>query len=258
MRKILNLLFIAAITCAVSAQDAKPLRVLHLTGGCCHDYDKQKIILSEGITARANTTFDIVHEGGKSGDYKYPLLQAAGWGKNFDVVLYNICFAHIKDDAYVEGITRVHHEGLPAVALHCTYHSHHWKTKTDEWEKFLGVTSPNHGRKHAITMKNLAPKHPIMKNFPAEWTTPEGELYRENKTWDTATPLVLGTAGEEKHHCVWINQYGAARVFGTTVGHHNSTMESKEYLDLVSAGLLWVTGKLGDDGNPVKGYGPKN
>ena len=25
-----------------------------------------------------------------------------------------------------------------------------------------------------------------------------------------------------------------------------------------SAGLLWVAGKLGDDGNPVKGYGPKN
>ena len=31
-----------------------------------------------------------MHEGGKSGDYKYPLLQTPGWQKAYDVVLYNV------------------------------------------------------------------------------------------------------------------------------------------------------------------------
>jgi hypothetical protein len=31
-------------------------------GGCCHDYANQKLILAEGISARANVEFTIVHE----------------------------------------------------------------------------------------------------------------------------------------------------------------------------------------------------
>ena len=34
-----------------------------VTGGCCHDYEAQKKILSEGISARANVEWTIVHEG---------------------------------------------------------------------------------------------------------------------------------------------------------------------------------------------------
>ena len=45
-------------------QAAKPLRALIITGGCCHDYKNQKNILSNGISARANVTFDLLHEGG--------------------------------------------------------------------------------------------------------------------------------------------------------------------------------------------------
>ena len=258
MKKFSLSLFASLFAVGCLAEEARPLRVLHLTGGCCHDYEKQKTILSEGISERANVKFEIVHEGGKSGDYQFPMLKKEDWGNNYDAVLYNICFAHVKDVAYIEGITKVHAQGLPAVALHCTYHSHHWKTETDEWEKMLGVTSPRHGKKHAITMKNLKPDHPITKNFPSEWVTPEGELYHEQKTWESATPLISGSIenGKSVHNCAWVNQYGKARIFGTTVGHHNSTMSSKEYLDLVAAGLLWVSGKLNDNGKPAKGYGP--
>src|SRR6266704_3232748 len=42
---------------------AEPLKALLITGGCCHDYEAQKKILSEGISARANVTWTIVHEG---------------------------------------------------------------------------------------------------------------------------------------------------------------------------------------------------
>src|SRR6267142_5716633 len=42
---------------------AEPLKALLITGGCCHDYEAQKKIISEGISARANVTWTILHEG---------------------------------------------------------------------------------------------------------------------------------------------------------------------------------------------------
>ena len=87
-----------------------------------------------------------------------------------------------------------------------------------------------------------------MKGFPESWTTPEGELYHIDKTWDTATVLSRGTIDDGKtyHDCVWVNDFGKGRVFGTTVGHHNSTMKEPMYLDLLTRGVLWVTGNLED------------
>ncbi len=43
----------------------KPIKALLITGGCCHDYAKQKDILTQGISARANVEWTIIHEGGK-------------------------------------------------------------------------------------------------------------------------------------------------------------------------------------------------
>jgi hypothetical protein len=37
----------------VVAEDEKPLRALLVCGGCCHDYARQKAILTKGISARA-------------------------------------------------------------------------------------------------------------------------------------------------------------------------------------------------------------
>ena len=48
-----------------------------------------------------------------------------------------------------------------------------------------------------------------------------------------------------------------ARVFGTTIGHHNKTMESETYISYLTRGLLWACGKLDENGKPVKGYGPR-
>jgi len=39
-----------------------------------------------------------------------------------------------------------------------------------------------------------------------------------------------------------------------TLGHHNSTMEQPEYLEVLTRAILYVTGKLDGNGNPKKGY----
>jgi type 1 glutamine amidotransferase len=43
----------------------------------------------------------------------------------------------------------------------------------------------------------------------------------------------------------WINQYGKARVFGTTYGHSDDTFRDAVFLDYVSRGVLWAAGRLG-------------
>ena len=40
-----------------------------------------------------------------------------------------------------------------------------------------------------------------------------------------------------------------------SLGHHNETMQAKEYQDVLSRGVLWTVGKLQDDGKPAQGYG---
>ena len=42
----------------------KPIKALLVTGGCCHDYERQKLILTQGISARADVEWTIVHQGG--------------------------------------------------------------------------------------------------------------------------------------------------------------------------------------------------
>ena len=235
------------------AAATEPIHALMITGGCCHDYDKQKLIISSGISERANVKWTIVHEGGDSRDHKVSTYSKPDWAKGYDVIVHNECFGAVTDDAFIEGITKAHKEGVASVTLHCSTHSYR-NAKTDEWRKMLGVSSYNHGAKNPIVMTNLKKDHPVMKGFPDQWTTPAGELYNIKKVWDTATPLAEGEAGGKKNVCVWVNQYGKGRTFGTTVGHHNETMMEETYLDLITRGLLWACDKLDEDGKPVAGY----
>ncbi len=81
----------------------------------------------------------------------------------------------------------------------------------------------------------------MIKDLPDGWTTPEGELYNVQRVL-TAEVLAHGENGvaKEPQACIWVNQYGKARIFGTTIGHHNSTMSTKEYLDLLGNAVKWV------------------
>ena len=56
------LIFLALIASSAFAADkTKPLKALLVTGGCCHDYTAQKKIIPEGVSARANVEWTIVH-----------------------------------------------------------------------------------------------------------------------------------------------------------------------------------------------------
>lgn len=246
------------VVLAVYASAATPpLKALMVTGGCCHDYENQKVILAKGIAARANVEWTIVHEGGTSRTHRVSLYENPHWAKGYDVVVHNECFGQVEDVAFVERIARPHHDGVPAVMLHCSTHSYR-AAKTDEWRQALGQTSMSHEKNRDLLIKNLRPDHPVMRGFPAEWKNPKDELYKNEKIWPNTIPLAqaYGEDTKKDHMVIWVNTYGQGRIFGTTLGHGNHTMEDPVYLDLVARGLLWACGKLDDNGKPMPGYGP--
>jgi uncharacterized protein len=249
-------LFAGALGSRVAAEDAKPIRALMVTGGCCHDYEAQKLILSEGILARANVEWKIVHEGKERTD-KVSIYAHADWAKGFDVVVHNECYGAIEDVEYVERIARPHFEGVPAVMLHCSTHSYR-AAKTDEWRQAVGQTSMAHEKSRDLTIKTVAADHPVMKGFPDGWISPTDELYKNVKLWPNLVPLAksYGVETKQDHVVIWTNTYGKGKVFGTTLGHGNVTMRDPVYLDLVARGMLWACDKLDENGKPKAGYGP--
>ena len=126
---------------SIDAQSAdRPIQALLVTGGCCHDYDRQKLILTRGISARANVRWTVVHQGGTSTDTKIPLYNDPNWADGFDIVIHNECFAHVTDKEFVDRILKPHREGLPAILVHCAMHC--YRVDDDRWFEFCGVQSP--------------------------------------------------------------------------------------------------------------------
>ena len=237
-----------------AADAAKPLRALMVCGGCCHDFEHQKQILADGISARANVEFTVVHEGNDRTN-RVSIYEKPDWWKGYDVILHNECFGMVDDNKFIENITAAHAAGVPAVMLHCSTHSYRMG-QTDAWRATLGLRSMSHDKSRDLTVKNVLPTHPVMKGFPTEWLDPKDELYRNEKLWPTLTPLATAYSEESKkdHVVIWLNTYDKTRVFATTLGHSNDTMKQDVYLSLVARGLLWSCDKLDAEGQPKAGY----
>ena len=260
----------------LNAADAKPLRVLLVTGGCCHDYEQQHLILGEGISARANVEVTFAHNPDKTTKATFDLYKNKDWAKPFDVVIHDECSADVTDAEYVGNIIAAHRNGTPAVNLHCAMHCYRWGNfkeavqpgaDNSHWYEMLGLQSTAHGPKEPIALTFVDKASPIVSGM-ADWTTGNEELYN-NVQMLGAHPLAKGKqtqvdkkSGEKKEVetvVAWTNEFGPkkTKIFSTTIGHNNDTVADARYLDLVTRGVLWAAGKLGADGKPVDGYGPK-
>jgi type 1 glutamine amidotransferase len=253
------LLMIVGFAFAFTAQAVEPLRALLITGGCCHDYEAQKKILTEGISARANVVWTILHEAGSDEKtHEFSIYKKPNWTANYDVIVHNECSGMVTNVDFVNSIVREQtNSGVGVVTIHCATHSYR-NAATDEWRKLLGVTSMRHQPKRAFDVLNVNPAHAIMKSFPAKWRDPEDELYEITKVWPNTIPLAKSVTPKKEnnqHVSIWINTFGKCKVFGTTLGHLNETMQSDIYLDLVTRGLLWTCNKLDENGEPKPGFG---
>ncbi|MFM7111020.1 MAG: ThuA domain-containing protein, partial [Planctomycetota bacterium] len=65
----------------LSPGQTPPIKALLVTGGCCHDYNIQKLIISEGTAARARIEWVVVQEGGNKTNSRIPLHEKSDWAK---------------------------------------------------------------------------------------------------------------------------------------------------------------------------------
>jgi uncharacterized protein len=120
----------------------------------------------------------------------------------------------------------------------------------------MGITSRRHESNRPREIKNLAPEHPIMRDFGETWTPATVELYTIEHVGDDVTVLAdcYGEGTGKRQVTYWTHRYGKAPVFGTTIGHDNRAVSASVYLDTLARGVLWATGKLDADGNPLPAY----
>lgn len=245
--------------------ETKPIKALLLTGGCCHDYAAQKDIVKKGIEERANIIVDMIHTDNKTPKPDLPIYGMPEYAKGYDVVIHDECAAGISDDEIIKGVLAPHKSGTPGVNLHCAMHSYRMKDfkqpveetgqPVSQWYEYTGLQTTRHGKQNPISLTTVDMEHPIT-NGMADWTTIGEELYNNLKVFDTAKPLMMGKQeGEDDSVVAWTNDYHGTRVFSTTIGHNNETVGDARYLDLVTRGILWASGKLDDDGAIAEGYG---
>ena len=257
------------------AADTKPLRVLLITGGCCHDYSKQKDLLKQGLEVRANLIVDQIHADIPAGtSATKPPLAIYGnpdYAKGYDVVIHDECAADINNPEIIKGVLAPHRAGLPGVNLHCAIHCYRIGNPAEKtaagseramWFDYLGIQSSGHGAQLPISVSFTATNTAITHGLN-DWTTINEELYNNVQVFPSVTPLAHGkqtvknkdgTTKENDDVVIWQNDYQGTRVFNTTLGHNNATVDDARYLDLVTRGLLWACGKLDDQGNIKAGY----
>lgn len=260
---------------AFTSAAAQPIRALLITGGCCHEYGKQKDVLKNGLESRINIVVDQIHTDDRSTKPPLEILGKPDYAKGYDLVIHDECSADISDPALVEGVLKPHRDGIPSVNLHCAMHSYRIGNPNEAvkelgtphgyWFEYLGLQSSSHGPQEPVAITFTNKQNAIVRGLD-DWTTIREELYNNVKVFDSATPLARGKqivktrSGEERtveHVVVWTNEYGPkkTRVFSTTIGHNTATVEDARYLDLLTRGALWATGHLKEDGSAAEGYG---
>jgi type 1 glutamine amidotransferase len=240
------------------AGKAGPIRALLVIGGCCHDYAKQKEILTKGISARANVQWKIAYDPDTGIKHLNPVYEKPDWASGFDVIVHDECCSGVTNMAEVNRILDPHRRGVPAVVLHCGMHCYRTEGYPDDvtpWFEFTGLASTGHGPQQPISISFIDDASPITKSLQ-DWKTVKEELYNNytGKLLPTGHALARGKqvvrskSGKEStsdYVVVWTNSYkGKTKVFATTLGHNNATVADPRYLDLVTRGLLWSVGKL--------------
>ncbi len=223
---------------ADSLPSAAPLKVLFITGGGYHDYQKLAPHLTSNLSQRVHATFDL--------RFGLETLRDPKFAEGYDAIVYDFCIDD-GEPASIENALNATRQGKPTVMIHCALHS--FKT-ADEWRNCCGMVSRVHDPFQAFGTRKLDQRHPILQGFPDDWKTTGDELYQTVQMSGQSIALLQVTSPHSgKDHIVcWVSTYGKGRVFGTTLGHDMKTAAQPAYLHLLANGLLWACGRLDSRG----------
>jgi len=109
-----------------------------------------------------------------------------------------------------------------------------------------------HGPQHEIPITIRVKNHPITKGMPLNWLTAKDECYAklrgpaENMTILATGKDASGKAPTSRHEpMLMVVDYGKGRIFHTTLGHDDYSIESVGFIISFLRGCEWVaTGKV--------------
>lgn len=257
------------------AETVKPIKVLIVSGGCCHNYALQREILETGLKTRIHAEVSQLFYDPKPGEKAtrpaLPIYGNPRYADGYDVVIHNECAADEDNAAVLDAVLAPHRQGTPGVNLHCAMHSYRsgdWKHPVQagagnaKWFEYTGIQSSGHGPQSPIRLATASAGHPIAKGF-MPYSTANEELYNNLTAFDV-TPVLTGIQPEASNpaertsmfNVAWTHRYGPlkARVFSMTLAHNEAGMADPRYLDLLARGVLWATGHLAEDGQVEAGY----
>lgn len=250
-------------------EEIKPLNILLINGGCCHDYDAQGAVIEGIVESGLNAQVTVEPGSNSKTDARFKSYENENWAEGYDLIIHNECSANVKDKEYVERILKAHRGGVPCVNIHCAMHSYRWGdykkpvTIGDDnagWFEMIGLQSSRHGPRLPVDVKYIKDAHPITMGLE-DWVTATGELYNNIQIFETATPLAKGSQtlknGKiDEAVVVWTNLYGPkkTKTFSLSIGHTSKEMTDPNFGLLLNRGLLWCLGKLDENGKPAKDY----
>jgi len=234
---------------SITGAQERELCGMLVTGGCCHDYDAQKVIVTEGLSQRLGNITWTIHQYAEPKDTRATVYDNADWAEGYDIIVHNECFGAMQDAELIERIVAGHRKHkVPAIFIHCSMHSYRTSTAADSWRKLIGVTSTFHeARKRPMTVVPTAEgtASGLLTALGESWKTPNGELYIITQVWPQTEVLAKAFSTEQnaEQPVVWRREEPGVRVFATSIGHHNETVRTEQWQAMLAAGAKWAMAK---------------
>jgi len=254
LRKISATFLLLALAVPLSAADAKPLKVLIITGDHGHAWQETTPFLKDVLT-KAGMAVDVTETPSKD-------LTSANLAK-YDVLLLNYkdtkkgsAESRWSDDnkkAFADAVRGgkglvVYHHASSAFIGDGDFDKEFEKIIAGGWRK-----QGNHGKRHEFPLTVRKNDHPITNGLPAEFAHANDELYQNSVMLPDSVVLVTAFSdmkkdpkNTDKHEpVVWVASYGKGRVYENVLGHDVAAMKDLGFQTLLIRGVEWAaTGEV--------------
>lgn len=252
-RALLTLVAAVVLASPVFA-DAKPVRVLIITGDHGHAWKETTPFIKEFLT-KAGLSVDVTETPSTDltaenlSKYDALLLNYKDTKKGAPASVWSDDNKKAFSDAVASGKGLVvYHHASSAFVSGSEFDKSFEKIIAGGWRK-----QGNHGKRHEFSVTIRNQEHPITKGMPAEFAHANDELYQNSVMFPESK--VLATAFSDKSKdpkntdrhepVVWVASHGKGRVCENVLGHDVAAMKSVGFQTLMIRSLEWVaTGEV--------------
>ena len=124
------------------------------------------------------------------------------------------------------------------------------------WWEFTGVDTVGHDWPKSMYAEKSSNAHPITRWLSDTIESNRDELYTHLAVSEDMVPLYTAFSGQTNgdHAVAWVHEVNGTRVFATTLGHGEQTINSIDYQRLITAGFGYATSVVDEDGFILTGF----